>query len=176
MELQLIILPDFARVEHSIAVDDVALRTIDLVSVTELERHLARHASESKTPCLVGLLSGDGPCWSDVFTYISRVRPATGCALSSTSVPLYVAVIGSMRHFNISVAMNPFGEATSLLIAIDEEQRNGFGIERDFKRSVGVNHGLEGEGELTEMAAAPRRGPRVWEKAYKARRRSSIGR
>ncbi len=43
--------------------------------------------------------------------------------------------------------MNPFGEAASLLIAIDEEQRSGFGIERDFKRSVGVNHGLEGEGE-----------------------------
>ncbi len=60
MELQLIILPDFVRVEHSIAVDDVTLRTIDLVSVTELERHVGRHARESKTPCLVGLLRRDG--------------------------------------------------------------------------------------------------------------------
>ena len=72
--------------------------------------------------------------------------------------------------------MNLFGEAASLLIAIDEEQRSGFGIERDFKRPVGVNHGLEGEGESTSDPAAPRRGPQVSEKAYKAPRRPSIGR
>ena len=78
MGLQLIILPDFARVEHPIAVEEKILRTIDLVSDTELKWHVARHARESKPPCFVGLLSRDWLGESDVFTYISSVRSATG--------------------------------------------------------------------------------------------------
>ena len=58
-QLQLIILPDFTGFEHWIAVDDVALRTIDLVSDTELECHVGRHAREPKPPCLVRLLNRD---------------------------------------------------------------------------------------------------------------------
>ena len=72
--------------------------------------------------------------------------------------------------------MNLFGEAASLSIAINEEQRSGFGIERDFKRPVGVNHGFKGERELTRCLRRPRLGPPVSERAHKAPRRASIGR
>ncbi len=37
-------------------------------------------------------------------------------------------------------------KAAPLFLAIDEEQGNVFCIESYFKRSVGLNHWLEGEG------------------------------
>ena len=62
--------------------------------------------------------------------------------------------------------MNTFGEATSLLIAIDEEQRKRCCIKRDFKCPVGVDHGLEGQGAIDCSFS---RRPRV---GHERRRRS----
>ena len=119
MELQPIILPDFVWVEHSIAVDDVTLRTSDLVSVTELERHVGRDARESKTPCFVRLLRRHGLVARCLHIHLQST------ARHGLSVIVHQCPAVRCRwlhgHVDNGVAMNAFSVAIPFLIAIDEE-------------------------------------------------------